>query len=404
MINLCLILVSTYTEALLVGVADRDITPPIGTPSAGYQKRAGKGMEGIHDPLLAQAMVINSDTKLIALCAVDHLGFTYEMVQQAIQKIQQHPGLENCEVLIGSSHTHSGGGAFLNIPYIGEPLAGKYDPQIREFYIEGVVDAVFHAFADLQPAKIGIGYGYAEELSFYRSSWPPTASPLKDMAVIKVTHLDGSPLAVVFNYAMHPTVADADNMLFSADFVGYARNSIKKYLGQQVAAIFFNGAQGDIEPKKNPDLSWENHCDDIGNSLAKTVYQIWCDTSTEEHIEIEILKEKYSFTPKPTPFGLQLPIERYDTEINLLLFDKLHAFVTIPGELSCIYDARFKKKAKEMGYHHLSFFGLTNDAHGYIITPESWRHKTFESRLSFGGENYGQEIETKINYLLNLRR
>lgn len=43
---------------------------------------------------------------------------------------------------------------------------------------------------------------------------------------------------------------------------------------------------------------------------------------------------------------------------------------------------------------------LTNDAHGYIILPESWRHKTFESRLSFGGENYGDIVKNKAVELM----
>lgn len=43
----------------------------------------------------------------------------------------------------------------------------------------------------------------------------------------------------------------------------------------------------------------------------------------------------------------------------------------------------------------IPIFGLTNDAHGYIIAPDSWRHKTMESELSFGGEDYGDITETR---------
>jgi hypothetical protein len=32
-----------------------------------------------------------------------------------------------------------------------------------------------------------------------------------------------------------------------------------------------------------------------------------------------------------------------------------------------------------------------------FILPEAWRKKTFESGTSFGGENYGDEIEQKLN-------
>ena len=35
-----------------VGIGKSDITPPLGTPSAGMGGRFGKGMVGVHDPLL----------------------------------------------------------------------------------------------------------------------------------------------------------------------------------------------------------------------------------------------------------------------------------------------------------------------------------------------------------------
>jgi len=54
----------------------------------------------------------------------------------------------------------------------------------------------------------------------------------------------------------------------------------------------------------------------------------------------------------------------------------------------------------EQGYTHVSIFGLTNDAHGYIILPDSWRHKTFESGFSFGGENYGEFIISRVEAFL----
>jgi len=78
----------------------------------------------------------------------------------------------------------------------------------------------------------------------------------------------------------------------------------------------------------------------------------------------------------------------------------VHAFVTIPGELSCFYDRQIKEIGSALGYAQVSIFGLTNDAHGYIILPESWRHKTFESGLSFGGENYGEVTKDRAEALL----
>lgn len=172
--------ISSLGNAIVyVGVDKAEITPPIGTPSAGYAARNGVGMQGVHDPLMAIAMVIKNDQKTIVFCSVDNLGFTYEMSQKIIEQIQEYPGLESCQVYIGSSHTHSGGGAFLNIPLVGPLLAGPYNEELTEQLLSIVVGTIIKAYENLEPAKLGIGYGYTDQICQYRSEWPTDISPLQ---------------------------------------------------------------------------------------------------------------------------------------------------------------------------------------------------------------------------------
>lgn len=383
-----------------VGIGKTDITPPIGTPSAGYTERKGEGMQGVHDPLLTIALFIDNGEKQLVLCSVDHLGFTYEMVQEISQKVHAHPELKGCEIFIASSHTHSGGGAYLNIPILGASLAGTYNPQITQLYIDQTAESILQAYCHQIPAKVGIGYGKAKTLSHYRGLWPKDVNPLDDVAVLKITQLDDTPLAVLFNYPVHPTVLESQNRLFSADFVGYARNHLQSSLGPNLCPIYFNGAQGDIAPVVFNENDRFDACDSLGKSLAETVKKIWDETRTDDSLQIETQKESYVFKPQPTPFGLALPIEVCESEINLIVFNQTHAFITIPGELSCLYDRRLKERGDHLGFSHVSIFGLTNDAHGYIILPESWRHKTVESGLSFGGEEYGEMTAKRAEALL----
>lgn len=396
---LFVLLVST-AFGLNVGIGKVDITPSIGTPSAGYTDRKGEGMVGVHDPLLAIALYIDSGEKQIALCSVDHLGFTYEMVQEITRRVRNYPGMDQCEVYIGSSHTHSGGGSYLNIPVLGEALAGPYNSQLTDQTIEKTAQAIIEARSAQVPAKIGIGYGKAEGISKYRGAWPKNVEPVTDVAVIKIMHLDDRPLAVLFNYALHPTVLKSQNRLFSADFVGYARDRLQEHFGDSFQAIYFNGAQGDIIPQIFHEEDRYLACDEVGKTLASAVETVWNETPVSETFQIQSQKESYSFKPQATPFGSTLPVPLYHSEMNILVFNEVHAFITIPGELSSIYDRRLKEVGKELGYQHVSIFGLTNDAHGYIILPESWRHKTFESMLSFGGETYGEVTENRAFTLL----
>ena len=56
-------------------------------------------------------------------------------------------------------------------------------------------------------------------------------APLRDVTVIKVTKQDHTPLAVLFNYPVHPTLLNSQNRFFSSDFVGYARDHLQSLLG-----------------------------------------------------------------------------------------------------------------------------------------------------------------------------
>lgn len=395
---------ASIDAALLVGTGSSDITPPAGTPSAGYMARQGEGMAGTHDALLATAMYIDNGTAQVAFCGVDNLGFTYEMTQRVAAKVQEHPLLRNCRVYIGSSHTHSGGGAYLNIPVIGAMLAGPYDPTVTAFYIDNTANAIVEAFENAQPALIGIGYGHAEGISQYRGEWPVDAAPLTDVAIIKATKEDGTPLGVLFNFPLHPTILSADNRLFSADFVGYAREEIAATLGENVEAIYFNGAQGEVQPFVTSDSDLFEQAHRIGSALAASVLDVWSSTEVKGTICIDCEKDTYTFVPQPTPFGMALPLDKYESELNAIILDRVHAFITIPGELSCCYDRLLKRMAAKYGYAHLSILGLVNDAHGYIIPPEAWRRHNAESRLSFGGENYGDAIIEKARLLLRRAR
>ncbi len=388
---------------IYVGFGQSDITPPVGTPSAGYQKREGAPMQGVHDPLLASAISIQTeDTKLI-FCSVDHLGYLFDMTQEVMAKVRATPGLEEWQIFIGSSHTHSGGGAFIDIPEVGEALAGKFDPLVRSLYIERAAEAIIASTKKLEKAKVGIGYGNAKWLTCYRATCPENEEPVGDFAVIKVTTTDDRPLACLFNFGVHPTILSWQNRLFSADFICEARLALKKKLGASLFPLFFNGAQGDVNPAPTYariQLLPFDKATRMGRALAKEVASVYKRIATSDQLTLQILKHPYTFEVVQHEGAPALPIKEYQSELNLLVWNQKHAFVTVPGELSCTFDRRIKEFGKRLGYTNVSILGLTNDAHGYIITQEAWEAKTEESSKSWGGPHYGERIETKIEDLL----
>jgi hypothetical protein len=385
---LLVLLIVPLEATLLVGVGEKDITPPLATPSAGYMVPERK-MEGTHDPLLAIAVVVVKNDEKIAFCSVDHLGFDHRMVEEIRAQI---PGVK---LILASSHTHSGSGAYLDLPLIGEKLAGSFDSKVRQLLIDQTVAAIKEAANNLQEAKVGIGYGHARGLNRFRSSWPEGTSPPDDLAVIKFVSQEGKVLAIIFNFAMHPTILTAKNHFFSADFVGYARSKIQKEIGGK--ALFINGAQADVGP--NPPLEKDEfeQCQVIGEALGEAVCLIAHSIPLQDETSLTYLHYPYTFEIKPTSTGLKLPLTTYESELNVLVFNHSDAFITIPGELSCLYVDQIRHHSP---FSHTSIFGLCNDAHGYILTPEAFEHKTYESTLSFGGPDYGEWMVKQLLSML----
>lgn len=373
---------------LLAGAGQADITPPVGTPSAGYSDRMGRRMEGVHDRLLATALVIDNGDKMIAFVGVDHLGYGKDMVRAVRRALVFNAGTRDCDVYLGASHTHSGGGAHMKLPpIIAQFISGTYNRDAYRLYIDGAVQAIKDAVENLAPARVGIGYGHEPSLHSYRGDHPPYVVPPHDVAVIKVTTPEGAPVAVLFNYAAHATVLGADNLLFSSDFVGPARDHLAELIGGDVQPIFINGAQGDLSPSPPSAQDPFVRCDLMGTALAEEVWSIWNATETCDTLKIET---------KSRQCGLKR------SELNAIVLNDLEAFVTVPGEMTCMYDIRLKQFGGWLGFNHVSILGLTNGAQGYIVTPESWRHGTYEALASLGGKYQGQVIEETACTLLHL--
>ena len=122
--------------------------------------------------------------------------------------------------------------------------------------------AIEEAADGLQPARIGVGTG-AVYIGHNRLrvnpdgtvSWfernptrIPTAPVDPTVTVLRIDRADGTPLAVLTNYACHPVVFGADNLRYSADFPGVMNRVVEQELGGHAQSFFLQGAPGDINP------------------------------------------------------------------------------------------------------------------------------------------------------------
>ena len=135
----------------------------------------------------------------------------------------------------------------------------------------------------------------------------------------------------------------------------------------------------------------------IDNAEVQEDPALYC---TSRMVDFPVDSEMMRFILNNSPLGLNTPRENViSTRINLLNIGTAQA-ITIPGEALPNIGYYIKRK---MHTEQAFLFGLTNDALGYILTPEdfnSFDRYSYISRTSLGemtGEIYIEEVLELIN-------
>ena len=239
-------------STLTAGAARANITPPVGAWTNG-----GVSI-GVTSELFAKALVLDDGRTKAALVAVDVILLGKKVVAETRERIEQTTGIPASNVMFAASHTHSS-----PMSLTREPLCatGGYAPD--QSYVDQLVakmaGAVAEANSRLVEVRIGVGEGCAP---FNINRWVPTPdgptgakwAPNPDgptdetLSVLRVDRMDGSPLAVVVNFAAHASVASWGRY-FCADYPGYLQETLENLYDGNMTAMFVNGASGDLKIK-----------------------------------------------------------------------------------------------------------------------------------------------------------
>ncbi len=272
------------------GAARVDITPPAGTPMAGYY--AFRGADGTHDPLYATAVVLERDGTRAALVGLDLITLTAEVVADARKLVSEQAGIPPTHVMVWATHSHTG-------PVLadGKSRAGAFggDHPLAVQFARGlpakIATAVRQADTSRVPAKLRRAVGREPDLAFNRRfhltdgtvGWNPgklnpkvvrPAGPTDDrVPVTLVEAADGaSTLACQVSFAMH--LDTVGGTVFSADYPYQMGRCLRASLGDAVVPQFAMGCSGDVNhlnvsstaPQKGPTEAAR-----IGTRLAAAV-------------------------------------------------------------------------------------------------------------------------------------
>src|SRR6185295_13402691 len=227
---------------LRAGVCRVDITPPLGVEPGAWRLRTGRA-DGVHEPLVAQALVLDDGRRRIALVATDLLWMPRHVAEAARRRAATLTGIPAEAILLNASHNHSA-------PVLLEPDSVR--AAVRTDGLDGyagalpdrLAGAVFGACARLQAAAVGGGTGRAPGISVNRVD--PRRSVDDAVTVLRVDG-PGGVMAVVVGFACHGTCLGGQTLLWNADFPHALRAAVERaHVGAE--CLFFQACAGDLAP------------------------------------------------------------------------------------------------------------------------------------------------------------
>jgi hypothetical protein len=222
-----------------LGTSQIDITPKPGVELSGFAARSQPSV-GVFDPLFAKALyLVDGETRLLWIHC-DLVGFDRSIVLAFRRWAQDQLGLGEGEVMLSATHTHSGPCTI----HLQE--AGQYDPAYVEFLQARLREAAQTALARTEEAEVVAVEGHLC-LALDRRK---TASSHTDprVAAVGFRRSDGSFVAVLANYAMHPVALGATNRHISADIPGQAALTLARQLPGNPTVLITNGACANLNP------------------------------------------------------------------------------------------------------------------------------------------------------------
>ena len=412
-----LLLFSTYSMALEIGIGVVDITPDVTAykvPMAGYGSRMGRPATGAHDPLHAKVLYLTDGAQRMALITVDLRSSTPEFKGQIVSKTSDL-GLTHDNVFVAASHTHDGPSMYPE--KFWQMQFGKYDPAIVDIMTTAIAKAVYEAAASVQPVRMGYAAVLAEGLARNRRWGYDTEkreadgeSPVVEprLTVIRFDGMNGDCLALTVHFAAHPTILGADNMLLSAEWPGVLQRELERaFPGSK--AFYLNGAEGDQSPVADLGADDFERIENYGKKLAALAAELAATVETKPDMPIGFAYGTPELPPLAFPEGAERKYQAYakaaqealpkQAPLQVLRIGPI-ALAGLPGEPIMEVGQSVENKLKEMGAEHPLTVGLANDYIGYIVNEKEYAHGGYEvESRSYYGPGLGRFVVEQMEHI-----
>ncbi|MBW7866079.1 MAG: hypothetical protein GX580_12545 [Candidatus Hydrogenedens sp.] len=370
---------------LKVGWGVAKITPPPGTPLAGYSARAGKQANGVLDDVHVKAVAFSDGKDTAVVVGADMLLIPPNVADAVREAVAKEIPLGAGNLFFTASHTHDSVGAFMP-GLIAAISFGQYDPKIPPFLAKAFTAAVLDAYRSMAPAKFAHGAVDAPQHIHNRTRNAGVDPALNWMVIEK----ENGERCYITRFSAHPTLLDDDNLDVSGEYPGFLQRAIEGATG--ATAVFLGGAVGSMSPDA-PDAPTDyGKCETLGNALAALVLEDSRDAVLAADADVACVSVPVDLPPLQMRLWSEKwrlsPLSRLITGIRtngwmsaVRVGDAV--FVNAPGDFSGEIAADWRKWAGGRGID-LWVSGFSGEYIGYI-SPDRYYG---ELRDSKGGIAY----------------
>ncbi len=384
--------------ALRAAVVKVDITPDKPQWLLGYAARQSTGVnDRIHHRIVAmddgqtQFYLVSSELCLISPAEYDRVA----------AELEKQAGIKPVQFWWTVTHTHSApevGPPGLAAAFLGDRYTHAVDPTYTETVERSLIQGIIEAKSKLAPARLGAGWGFSMANINRRArdvegetflGLNPDGPADRRIALLRLDKQDGSPLALIANYAMHGTVLGQPNTLISGD----AQGIVSEYVEQKIGApmLYINGAAGNLAPL------YTTYPDPRSGRL-KQFRALLGDRILAANREIVsttgdvTLTAAVAIVETPLKQGLNIPAELKDylvgqpgggsivrLPVRFLRINDDVAIWAAPLELFCEIAIEIREKSP---FRNTIYFGYTNGWLGYLLTAAEIPLGGYEPRVS----------------------
>ncbi len=250
----------------------------------------------VNDPLYVKALVLQDDTRTAVIITIDAVSIGMigtirnDFMDTIRTSLKADLGIAPTSFLVNTSHCH-----------------GKVCKDIDA----RTVECVKQAWAKREPVRIGVGVGREDRVQENRRlllksgktadvrhaySLPADeevadVGPIDpEIGLLRLDRLDGTTLAVVYNFAVHP-IQNVPGGANSADLSGFASQVLEDSFGENTTALFIQGCGGDINPVLYKDTAHPRHAETLGSLLGISAMRGAKKIKTGEAIDFQIVSE-----------------------------------------------------------------------------------------------------------------